>query len=675
MIDESRARRLLPHVWHAFFGRFGRLTTTQQVAIEPVVDGASVVLCAPTASGKTEALLGPMIERSFRRDADEVVPAIVVVCPTRALCNDLHRRIEKPVGNCGLRSDIKTGDSPSFPDDDPPEVLVTTPESLDSMLSRRPAALRGVEGLVLDELHLLDGDPRGDHLRALVSRLGAVCSELQICAASATAAQSERLADEFAGSRGRVVTAEGERDSLIEPRLVEATTLVEAVDIVADEVDGSPGSKLLVFANTRAEVEWMAANLGGTRTFAHHGSLSKAERLRTETNFLRAPSGVCVATMTLELGIDIGDVDRVVLLNPPPNVASFSQRIGRSNRRGGPIQTTCLYSTPFDRTRFEHMIECAEEGRLFPEKIRFRPSILPQQAVSLLFQNPDRWVSAGALHARLPPGVRPFWTVADCRAVLEEMRDEGYLYADSRGHYVADEPAQRQFEYGQIHAHIESDPEVEVVDEATGRRVGTVNWSDDEQGRGESGGSNLLLAGEHRRVTRVRDRRVYVEAGKLEGEPEFLSRMGPRYSFELTRDLARFVGIGDDEIRLLPEEAGVWRAHHFLGTLWGKLWAGVMSRRGFRVTKVGAFFAECRRSSGSVPRRLGSADEIEDDACAWLDERYRTLLDRLQVGPWKRFVPDDMLRRWVTDCLGPDEFADRMATMELVEHRIGPDAR
>ena len=669
MVDESKARQLLPHTWHGFFGRFGRLTQTQRASIEPIVQGRSVVLCAPTASGKTEAVLGPMMERLIALDRNAPGPRILVVCPTRALCNDLHRRILRPVQNCGWKCDRKTGDSPSFAGSDPPELLVTTPESFDSMLSRRPASLRHIQGLLLDELHLLDGDCRGDHLRTLVTRLGAFCTDLQICAASATAAQSQRLARQYAGGNSEVVSVSGGRDRVLEPRLAQTVTLMNAVDAIADELDEAPGSKVLVFANTRKEVEWMTANLSDRRVFAHHGSLSKSERLRTEEQFLNAPSGVCVATMTLELGVDIGDVDRVILINPPPNVASFTQRVGRSNRRGGPIQVTGLYSSGFDRTRFEHMIECAEEGRLFPEPVVFRPSIIAQQAVSLIFQNPDGWVTAAALHARLPGEVRQLWTVADCEEILQTMLDDGYLYADSGGHYVADEPAEKAFEYGQIHAHIDAEQEVEVVDEATGRKIGTARWNPEEKARRESAGEGLLLGGQHRQVTRVRDRRVYVEDGDLEGDPEFLSRTGPRYSFELARDLARFIGHGDYELRVIPDGPRHWRVHHFFGTLWGKLLAGLMRKRNFTVKKMGPFFAECRLRRGELPEDFGYPEEIEEDVRDWLQRGYKKLLNPLQAGPWKRFVPDEMLHRWVVRCVRPGEFAGRLSHMEIIERQ------
>ncbi len=686
MITEEKARRLLPHIWHGFFGRFGRLTPTQAVAIEPIVAGKSVVLCAPTASGKTEAVMGPLIERLIQGDREKRSGRnkqksalrskktsslrLLAICPTRALCNDLQRRIHRPISDCGWKSDVKTGDSPSFSDDNPPQVLVTTPESFDSLLSRRPAALRHVDALFLDELHLLDGSARGDQLRALVFRLQSFRPDLQICAASATAADAERLAFEFAGEEAEVVTATGGgRDQLLDAHLQVAVTLEDAEIALRRALKAEPGAKILAFANTRAEVEWLAAKLSDLQAFAHHGSLSRGQRLRSEKGFLRASSGVCVATMTMELGVDIGDVDRVMLINPPPNVASFTQRVGRSNRRGGRIQATCLYSTRFDKDRFEHMIACAEEGRLFPEKVAFRPTIIPQQAISLISQNPDGWVSAKALHARLPTAVRRFWTEGDCAKILALMRSEGYLHADSQGRYVADVEAENDYKYGRIHAHIENSAEVEVIDEATGRKIGTASWTEQDQSGGTDG---FVLGGKHRDVTRVKDRQIFVKSSDSDKEANFLSRMGPRYSFDLARDLAAHLGHDDRQLRFMATGDRSWRLQHFFGTLWGRMLCALLRSRGFRLKKVGPFFADARLSRGKLPRDLGPAETIEEDLQNWLHDGYKQFVKPLEAGPWRRFVPDEMMRRWVIDCVRPQEFAEEVARFELVDIRKWP---
>lgn len=657
---EEMARRLLRHTWHAFFGRFGRLTATQGVAIGPIRAGRSVVLCAPTASGKTEAVVGPLVDRLIAEGVagDDVGGLrVLVICPTRALCNDLHRRIVGPLKQCRWRAEVKTGDDPGLDDEDPPEVLVTTPESFDSMLCRRPATLRTVAGIFVDEVHLLDGEPRGDHLRALLERQRRLSGELQICAASATAADAERLAAEFCGPGAEVLTAEESQARELSLELLPAIRVEDAEAVVREIIRREPGAKILVFANSRGEVEYLASSLSDQQVFAHHGSLSRGERLRAEANFLQQKSAICVATMTLELGVDIGDVDRVVLINPPPNVASFTQRVGRSNRRGGVIQATGLYSSPLDEARFLHYLECARAGRLFPEAVPVRPALLPQQALSLMFQNPHEFVTAKALHDRLPADIANLYSRRDCERCLRQMREMGVLHVDSHGRFVPDEPARKDHRYGRIHAHIEASGELEVVDETTGRVIGTAAFKEDT--------SRLLLGGRHHDVTALRDRQIFVSTTEGEGEAQFLTRVGPRYSFTLAQDLSRFLGQEAFGIEAVPNGEGQYLLRHFLGTLWGRLLAICLREQGHTVKKINAFtlVVKPRRTLAEAP---GTEAELFEQAEAGIEKAYKQFFTSLKAGPFLRYVPEELQRRWVVECLRIDEFAATLSRYSFI---------
>lgn len=684
---EHKARRLLKHTWHAFFGRFGRLTDAQRLAIEPVVSGESLILSAATASGKTEALLAPLIERRIQESHPQAKTSdtlrIIVVCPTRALCNDFLRRVRHPILTCQWSVDLKSGDNPSFDPQKPPNILITTPESLDSLLSRVPWGLKSVDALFIDEVHLLDGSARGDHMRVLVSRLKSFRPDLQICCASATAPQTERIARAFIqprrGETPRILKTAGGRDRHIKIHYQRFVSLSDAALSILKLCQDTPGTKLLVFANRRAEVEWLAADLATHEqfpVFAHHGSLAKPERLRVEKAFLEASHGVCVATMTLELGVDIGDVDRVVLLNPPANVSSFTQRIGRSNRRGGDLQVTCLFSTPFDRERFEHLAQCAEKGRLFADLIAFRPAILPQQILSLLFQNPKNWVSARALHARLPADVAREWSPEDCRAILEIMRERALLHADSRGRYVPDEQAIALYQIGQMHTHIEPDPEVEVIDETTGRSIGRAEWSRVEHTRLENVHEGLLLGGRQRTVTRVKDNKVFVESHGKTDEPSFASRIGPNYSFGLAQDLAQFIGHTPGEMRLrslgIRGDNQKWLLEHYFGSIWGKLLEIILRKHRFSFDPrgIGPFRApviyRARTSRDRPPKNFGSAAQIETAILEGLNNYQRKLEKKLQAGPWRTYIPQEMTRRWLIQSTRTDEFAHTLAAFRLV---------
>ena len=315
-------RPLLPRTYGTFFGRFARPTPIQDAAVPFVLAGRDVLLCAPTASGKTEAYAAPVVERllgSPRGSPHGLKSgsfAALVVSPTRALANDLKRRLEVRMDQLGVAFGRWTGEHKERVDGRLPEIAVATPEALDALLARRPHVLRGVRTVVVDEVHVLDGTPRGDQLRVLLHRLeGAAANPPQRLAASATVSSPEALAARYLRD-AEVVTATGRRQ--IRARSFEGrhpTEVARHVDLLAD----AGYRKVLLFCNARNAVERYAAGLRGrTRfgdaVFAHHGSLAKAERERTERRFLEAPAAVAVATLTLELGIDIGTVDYVLLL-------------------------------------------------------------------------------------------------------------------------------------------------------------------------------------------------------------------------------------------------------------------------------------------------------------------------------------------------------------------------
>ncbi|MGI8884830.1 MAG: DEAD/DEAH box helicase, partial [Pyrinomonadaceae bacterium] len=194
---------LLPHTFDAFLSSFGRLTAIQELALEPLLNGENCVLAAATASGKTEAALAPILERyqkqRFKTNSPKQTSTVkfLYLVPTRALARDIARRVEQPLSKLAIGLAVKTGDEPALKSSKPPEFLITTPESLDSLLANRPKMLRDVRAVILDELHLYDNTPRGDQLRILLNRLrrlrnyafkqgDSANDDIQFCALSAT---------------------------------------------------------------------------------------------------------------------------------------------------------------------------------------------------------------------------------------------------------------------------------------------------------------------------------------------------------------------------------------------------------------------------------------------------------------------------------------------------------
>lgn len=330
-------KRRLEKVWSSFFGRFGgRLTAIQERGIPPLLDGRNVALIAPTASGKTEAAAAPILQRYL--DRGKAGLGVLYVSPTRALAYDLRERLAVPLSGLGLKVAVQTAERREMSWEKPASILIVTPEGLDSLLCRHLQHLMSVQTVVLDELHMLLGGVRGDHLRHLVRRLRVQLEDrpLQTCILSATLAEPERILAQF-GAEFVVAQVPGQRP--FEAVIVEAAHGDDrkTAQKIIRATRARQALKVLVFVNKRDRAEQVAQAFQQPpfegRVFVYHARLSKQERDQAEASLREFPAVVCVATATLEVGIDIGSIDSVVLYDPPHDVSSFLQRIGRGSRR------------------------------------------------------------------------------------------------------------------------------------------------------------------------------------------------------------------------------------------------------------------------------------------------------------------------------------------------------
>ncbi|MCI0351311.1 MAG: DEAD/DEAH box helicase, partial [Acidobacteriales bacterium] len=318
----------LPHTWDALLARFGRLTEIQTLAIAPLLSGNNCVLVSATATGKTEAALSPLIElhklehyKEDRKSAKKL--SILYLLPTRALARDLARRLEQPLDKLAVRMRVKTGDEPALNAHRTPELLLTTPESFDSLLTQMPRIFKDVRALVIDEIHIFDNTVRGDQLRILLNRLrrlkhyalsrGDVASEaIQYCALSATINDPDNVAARYF-INPQVIRFAGQR--AIDAELIEMTGVEDMIRLFAG-LKQRGRKKVLAFCTSRAECEEWAYRLRsgspfGGNVYVHHASLAASVRRAVEKHFAQAEAALCFATSTLELGIDIGDVDLV----------------------------------------------------------------------------------------------------------------------------------------------------------------------------------------------------------------------------------------------------------------------------------------------------------------------------------------------------------------------------
>lgn len=329
------------------------LRPTQIEAIGPIQDGLHCLLLAPTAGGKTEAAIIPVLSRMLRENWSGV--SVLYVCPIKALLNNLAQRLEHYAGLVGRRVELWHGDVSQSRKQralkDPPDIILTTPESIEGMLIstrvERDIWFGSLRAVIVDELHAFAVDDRGWHLRAILSRLADyTVRPPQRIGLSATVSNPEQLLAWLA--------PEGER------RVVGSAGVSTDADVTLDHVGSLEnaaivisrlhrGKKRLVFCDSRSYTEQLGNLLRGygVRTFVSHASLSAAERRQAETAFAEEKDCVIVATSTLELGIDVGDLDVVIQIDAPSTVSSFLQRMGRTGRRAGARRNCLFLATTF----------------------------------------------------------------------------------------------------------------------------------------------------------------------------------------------------------------------------------------------------------------------------------------------------------------------------------------
>jgi ATP-dependent Lhr-like helicase len=321
---------------------------TQLQAIAPVLAGVHCLLLAPTAGGKTEAAIIPVLSRMLTQAWPGV--SVIYVCPIKALLNNLEHRLSHYAGLVGRRVAVWHGDvsqsKKGHAIKDAPDILLTTPESLEGMLVSvridKQAWFGNVRVVIADELHAFAADDRGWHLRAVLHRLQQyVPNEMQRLGLSATVSNPVELLNWFAPTGIKQVVGSASVSTDADVTVDYVGSLKNAATVISRIYRGS---KRLVFCDSRSSAEELTSMLRAldVRTFVSHASLSRSERQLAETAFAEEKDCVIVATSTLELGIDVGDLDHVLQIDAPATVSSFLQRMGRTGRRVG-AKRSCLF--------------------------------------------------------------------------------------------------------------------------------------------------------------------------------------------------------------------------------------------------------------------------------------------------------------------------------------------
>src|SRR5262245_34064561 len=385
---------MLPEAFHPavagwFRGAFPGPTSVQLKAWDAIGSRKHTLISAPTGSGKTLAAFLGVIDLLAKQAADGTLrdeTQILYVSPLKALSNDIEKNLRAPLEGIGrefaasmlgpapIRAAVRTGDTPQSERArmrrQPPHILVTTPESLYILLSTESGRnmLRTVKTVIVDEIHALAGNKRGAHLALSLERLEALCERSPTrVGISATTKPIEVMTGFLTGVTDEPCTVidEGharERDLKLElpgsplEAIMSAEVWIEEYDRLAELIRAHRTT--LVFVNTRRLAEraarHLAERLGEDAVTSHHGSLAKEHRLKAEERLKAGELKALVATSSLELGIDIGDVDLVCQLGSPRAIAAFLQRVGRSGHGLGRLPKGRLF--PLSR---DDLVECA----------------------------------------------------------------------------------------------------------------------------------------------------------------------------------------------------------------------------------------------------------------------------------------------------------------------------
>jgi len=392
---------------------FREPTPPQTAAIPHVIAGRNLLLIAPTGSGKTEAVLLPILDRLVRT-LDRHGISVIYITPLRALNRDLLKRLQYWSDRLGFTVEIRHGDTPQKErrrqSIKPPDFLVTTPETLQAILPgrRMRGHLRHVRWLVVDEVHELADDRRGVQLTVALERLRKITAgEFQRIGLSATVGNPDEIAAFLSGGRPVEVVQvwppkearyfvefphPTDEDHVVAQSLYTAPEAAARLNRIWELAESHDST--LVFVNSRTNAETLGSKFHMLKrnVAVHHGSLPREERVRVENDFKNRRIRALVCTSTLELGIDIGNVDLTIQYMSPRQVSSLIQRVGRSGHSLDRISEGVIMAVSTDDT-LESVagIQKARERFVEPVKIHEKAlDVLAHQTAGIVLESEDK---------------------------------------------------------------------------------------------------------------------------------------------------------------------------------------------------------------------------------------------------------------------------------------------
>ena len=469
-------------------------TEPQRRALPALAAGRNVLAVAPTGSGKTETAMLPVFDSLVGTERHGI--GALYITPLRALNRDMRERLEWWGQTLDLDIDVRHGDTTDYQRqkqaDDPPDVLVTTPETLQAMFtgSKLRTALSDVEHVVVDEIHELAVSKRGAQMAIALERLRGLADPFQRIGLSATVEDPEEIAALLTGDRDCAIAEVSVGSALdIDVRCPEVTDGDERLgrELVTDSEVASHVRAIdeiiaaheatLVFVNTRQTAEALGSRLKeyGTDLGIHHGSLARDSRIDVESRFKAGELDALLCTSSMELGIDVGHVDHVVQYNSPRQVARLLQRVGRAGHREGDISAgTIVASHPDDVLESLVVARRARQGAVEPAAIHHGSlDTVANQIAGLVMERGDiRAMRAYELITRAYPFADLDTTTF--KKVVQELAENSIVWLDEEADRLEKRRGTWEYFYRNL-SMIPDETTYDVEDVASGDQVGTLD--------------------------------------------------------------------------------------------------------------------------------------------------------------------------------------------------------
>ncbi|SIR11831.1 ATP-dependent helicase Lhr and Lhr-like helicase [Haladaptatus litoreus] len=474
---------------------FSTPTEPQKRAIPPLAEGNHGLVIAPTGTGKTETAILPVLDSIAQAKPRFGISALYIT-PLRALNRDMRERLEWWGQTLDIDIDVRHGDTTDYQRqkqaNNPPDVLVTTPETLQAMLtgSKLRIALEDVHHVVVDEVHELASAKRGAQLTIGLERLHELSGDFQRIGLSATVGDPEEVGKFLTGNRGcEIIEVDvgskvefrvhepkiRETDEELAGELMTNPDIASHVRAIRDIVENHDST--LVFVNTRQTAEALGSRFKelGANIEVHHGSLSKEARISVEDRFKAGEIDALLCTSSMELGIDVGRIDHVVQYQSPREVARLLQRVGRAGHRMDEVsEGTIITSHPDDALESMAIARRAIAGDVEPAHIHHASlDTVANQIVGLV-------MDFGEIDARrayeIVTRAYPFRNLSEneFKDVVRELKGNRLVWLDEQKDQIEKSGKTWQYFYANL-SMIPDEETFEVYDMASGSQVGTLD--------------------------------------------------------------------------------------------------------------------------------------------------------------------------------------------------------